>query len=647
MRSVDDGRGDTVRRIFLAITAVTALLIMGAPGHAVAASIRNGELVADGAWSWFQDPRAVHYVGVHDRTYIGYVTPSGDIDVVSQDNRSAAMAHSRLHVALASDDHAAPGLEVLPSRHIAVFYSGHSGAKMYYRISKHAEDIGSFGPEHALPVKNNGARGFTYANPIYLSDEHRTYLFFRGGNFKPSVTWSDDNLHTWAPIRTLIIPDALQTSLARPYVQYATNGFDTIVFAFTDGHPRDIATNSVYALRYRAGVIRRMDGVPVATLGQRISGIHPIPVHTRSVPPLYDGSGPDGKAWVQDAALDRSGAPVVAFASFPRSTDHRYHYARWTGTRWVQTAFAKGGGSIDTSGKEPDYSGGVALNSADPAVVYTSRVVHGQWEIQRWRTTDGGRTFGCPVAVTRNSSGKNVRPVVPWGPPGRIKVLWMAGRYTHYSNGGYQTQIRELTSGPAPTTTRMSVAGTSSGRGTRITGRVVRGVGGVPIGGVPVVLWGHRPGQAYHVVRTARTNSQGLVHFTVTQRQAMRYQLRTAGSATWGSSQSASAVVHRPVRSAMRISGQPSVVRPGTAVVIGMRVVNAGNRQGLAGAHAQLWQRVGAGRWRMRGTFTLDRHGLASVRVRPARGAYYQARYVGNAVYGSSKSAARHVMVRG
>jgi hypothetical protein len=26
----------------------------------------------------------VHYVGAHDRTYIGYVTSAGDIDVVSQ-----------------------------------------------------------------------------------------------------------------------------------------------------------------------------------------------------------------------------------------------------------------------------------------------------------------------------------------------------------------------------------------------------------------------------------------------------------------------------------------------------------------------------------------------------------------------------------
>lgn len=31
---------------------------------------RDHELVADGAWCWFQDPRAVHYVGTRDRTYI-------------------------------------------------------------------------------------------------------------------------------------------------------------------------------------------------------------------------------------------------------------------------------------------------------------------------------------------------------------------------------------------------------------------------------------------------------------------------------------------------------------------------------------------------------------------------------------------------
>src|SRR2546423_1257958 len=101
-----------MRRLLLIL--LCAIFVLGTELPATAVTERNGELVADGAWCWFQDPRAVHYVGEHDRTYIGYVTAAGDIDVISQDNGTAALTHTVLHVALDADDHAAPCLEALP-----------------------------------------------------------------------------------------------------------------------------------------------------------------------------------------------------------------------------------------------------------------------------------------------------------------------------------------------------------------------------------------------------------------------------------------------------------------------------------------------------------------------------------------------------
>jgi hypothetical protein len=44
------------------------------------------------------------------------VTSTGDIDVVSQDAGTALLTHSTLHARLQADDHAAPGLAVLPRR---------------------------------------------------------------------------------------------------------------------------------------------------------------------------------------------------------------------------------------------------------------------------------------------------------------------------------------------------------------------------------------------------------------------------------------------------------------------------------------------------------------------------------------------------
>jgi protocatechuate 3,4-dioxygenase beta subunit len=607
------------------------------PVSGTPAGTRNGELVADGAWCWFQDPRAVHYVGAHDRTYIGYVTSTGDVDVVSEDAGSATLAHTTLHAGFQRDDHAAPGLEVLPSGQIAVFYAKHTGSAMYYRISTRPEDITSFGPEHTVGVNTAGAAGYTYANPIYLSAEKRTYLFFRAANSKPAVTWSDDNLKTWAPAQPL-----LSGSAVRPYVKYATNGTDKIFITFDDGHPRDVAHNSVYALTYSNGQLTTMDGTAVATMGQPagLFSVPPAPVNIASVPPFYDGSGPDGKAWVQDAALDSKGNPVVLFASFPNGdSDHHYHYARWDGKQWQQTDFTTAGGSIDAGGQEPDYSGGMSLDPNDVSTVYTSREINGQWEIQQWHTGDGGKTFDSPVAITQNSTQKNARPVIPWGPAGPVKVLWMSGTYTNWK-AGYKTQLRELTSDPAPTTSRISVptAGVVTGTATTISGRVVQGYQGAPKAGVRVELWGHSAGRPYSWQATATSDSAGLVHFRITAARTAAYEIRASAGSGFGASTSPETTVTTVTGTRTRVSVDHTTVHSGTAVHVGLRVVNAGTGHGIAGAHVQLWQRVSGGTWTRRTSVAVDSGGLAHVTTRPSQRVSYQARYPGNSSYAASSS---------
>ncbi len=39
----------------------------------------------------------------------------------------------------------------------------------------------------------------------------------------------------------------------------------------------------------------------------------------------------------------QSGFPVVVYARFPTDTDHRYVYARWTGSEWIEWEIVKSG----------------------------------------------------------------------------------------------------------------------------------------------------------------------------------------------------------------------------------------------------------------------------------------------------------------
>jgi hypothetical protein len=346
------------------------------------------------------------------------------------------------------------------------------------------------------------------------------------------VTWSNDGLQTWAAPRTIVTPSGHYAS-ARPYVKYASNGWDTILLAFTDGHPRNEPHDSVYAMTLRAGLFRTVTGTVLASLDGRAKGIPTAPVRLTSVPRTYDGAAATGKAWVWSAALDSAGHPVIAFATFPNDRDHRYWYARWTGTAWSVRQFARAGGSIAASGDEPDYSGGMDLDHSDPATLYASREVHGQWEVERWHTPDGGRTWDRPVPLTTRSRVRQIRPVVPWGPPGDVQVLWMAGRYDSWQDG-YSTALLERTTGPAVTT--VSVGGARSARAGvpfTLTGRLVRGTAGAPVAGAEVsVLVGPLP------VARAVTDATGRYSVSVSQLVATSYAVRFAGTSEWGQAQS-------------------------------------------------------------------------------------------------------------
>jgi hypothetical protein len=512
---------------------------------------------------------------------------------------------------------------------------------MYYRISRRPEDISSFGPEQRVGVNTAGSAGYTYANPIYLSAEKRTYLFFRAANSKPAVTWSDDNLKTWSQPETLVTGGTV-----RPYAKFATNGVDKIVMAFDNGHPRNVPNNSVYALSYHDGILSTMNGTPVASMGGRSNQllVPDPPVRVQSIQPLYNGSGSDGRAWVQDIELDPHGNPVILFGSYPgpHGLEQHYHYARWTGTSWVQTDFTQAGGTIDASGDEPDYSGGMSLDPNDVSTVYASREIGHEWELQRWHTKDGGTTFGPPMNITADSNVKNVRPVVPHGPPGEIKVLWMAGTYGNWK-GQYETQLRELTSGPLPVSLRAEATNPHliSGHSTFIAARAVSGYGGKPRAGVGVELWGHSAGLPDSYISSATTDDNGLVRFSVTPSRSTSYDIRTFG----GVARSPSTVVRLVTATGARIGAAHNTVKRGRSDMISIRLLTSGAHRAVGGARVQLWQKTRGGKWQFHGTVTTNFAGLAQAKVRPNKTVIYQARYPGSARYAATKTATAQVRV--
>lgn len=392
------------------------------------------EMSSDGAWCWFADPRAVYYEGHRKRTYAGWVNSGGDIEIGAYDHRTGKTEAATLRVNLQRDDHANPAILIQPDGRLRVFYSTHGGGSMWYRISAKPEDISAWGEEVRIPANVEGNRGFTYPNPYILKNENnRIYLFWRGGDYQPDFSTSDDGTN-WA------VPRSLIRGGERPYIKYESDGRSTIHFAFTDGHPRNEEFNNIYYACYRDGALYRANG-------ERIKSLSELPLAPSEADKVYDAKINSARAWIWDIALDSHNYPVIVYASYPDENTHNYRYARWNGKQWddYELGYAGSWFPKTPAGKkepEPHYSGGIVLDHGEPSTVYLSRLVDKTFEIEKRTTSDGGRTWDSRF-ITSGSKLDNVRPAaVRNRKPGQSpSVLWMENfRYVHYTD--YRSAIK-------------------------------------------------------------------------------------------------------------------------------------------------------------------------------------------------------------
>ncbi len=423
-----------------------------------------------GAWCWFADPRALFHAGAYRRTYVGWLDTVGDVRVAAHDHDTGSQTVAILRRGLGVDDHGSPALLLRADGRLQVFYSAHDGPHMYYRLADAPEDVSAWGPERSLATNTPGTFGYTYPNPVQLRDEGgQIYLFWRGGNWEPAFSSSTDGL-SWTRARTVIT-----VAGQRPYVKVAGDGQESIHVAFTNGHPRNLPT-SIYYARYRNGAWLRADGSHICTVDQ-------LPFVPGQADIVYDVAQRHFRAWVHDVAFDAVGRPLIAYAIFRSATDHHYHYARWTGRAWEDHFVTFAGGFIDTDGSEAQYSGGVTFDHENPEVLYLSREINGHFEIEQWRTADGGASW-TPTAITSRSDVTNVRPVTPRGwQGGELNVLWMRGAYPNYRDyqtattaqlpNGRTAPLASATatpaSGPAPLTVNLDGTASSAAKGTAIT----------------------------------------------------------------------------------------------------------------------------------------------------------------------------------
>ncbi|MCM1451201.1 MAG: DUF2264 domain-containing protein [Clostridium sp.] len=395
------------------------------------------KVASESAWCWFADPRALHFETPDGRincTYLGYIDTHGNVRAMQYDFNKEEQTEVLVRSYFQPDDHNNPTFLALPDGRIMIFYSRHTDEPcFYYRISQQPGDITTLGEEKVLKTENNT----TYPSPFILSsDPHHIYLCWRGINWHPTIARlsmpdaSDNVSFVGGPYQIV------QSTGARPYAKYASNGKDKIYVAYTTGHPDNEDPNYLYFNEISVPDLALSD-----IEGKRLSNIADGPYNVNKTDEfvaenadmVVDAS--PYRDWLSQVVIDKKGNPVIAMTRISKDKrSHNYYLATRKDGKWQKKLVAHGGGHFHQS---PDiehcYSGGMAINPDNVNEVYCSVPVDGangrKYEIVKY-TLDGNGEIKATSAVTSNSTLNNSRPFVIAGTgESALKMGWLNGDY--------------------------------------------------------------------------------------------------------------------------------------------------------------------------------------------------------------------------
>lgn len=369
------------------------------------------------AWTWHQDPRAVHIDGV---TYLGYVDGRGNIKAYSYDHLTGAAEESILNGNLLRDDHVAPILfERDDGRFICQYARQETGLRQ--RISVNAHDISAWQPETTIYSETSN-----YPNPVSVSDD--IHMYTRRDLYDQYRRVSTDDGESWtAGLR-------VSNFDKRTYLKTARLDGSRYYLALTSATPN--ISNRVFCLYYEEGAYYEADGTQIATEAE-------LPVTEADLTTLYEVDSDDFGAlrvWDVLALSDSDVRMLIADVDDP--DNHYYYELRWDGSTWSTTEIVNSGGPAQPS--KGYYSGGLCYAGDDPDTVYLSQDDGGTHEIYQATTTDGS-TWSVS-AVTSSSEKAQWRPMRVRDGVSDLPIVWLDQRlYAEFTN--YQQTVTSDLSG--------------------------------------------------------------------------------------------------------------------------------------------------------------------------------------------------------
>lgn len=434
------------------------LLSIGCLALFITAWGQANTLTEEGAWCWFADPRAISYEnenGTINATYIGYIDIHGNIKATQINHLTNTTHEVLIRSWFQPDDHNNPTFLVLPDERVMIFYSRHTDERcFYYRISQKPGDITTLGREIRLETDHNT----TYPSPFILSDDPaHIYLCWRGIGWHPTVarlTLPDENdtvQFDRGPYQ--IVQSQRGKDGVRPYAKYMSNGKDKIYLAYTTTHPDNQPINYIYFnyIDIQTLELKDIKGQTLATIG---SGT----LHQVDASPAYKNSYPDAvvedapfRNWLWEISVQDEDRPVIAMVQISEDKkSHDYYHVKWNGHEWQKTYLSDAGGHFhQTPDIEKCYSGGMAIDKANPGIIYGAVPVNGKhgdvYELKKFTVDVDGKLISTQQ-LTFDSPKNNVRPFAIAHTKNDLRLAWMHGDYYDWIVSsarpkGYPTEI--------------------------------------------------------------------------------------------------------------------------------------------------------------------------------------------------------------
>ena len=414
-----------------------------------AQSLFDSNVVADeGAWCWFADPRALHYeneVNSINATYIGYIDVHGNIKATQYDWITKRKTDVLVRSFFQPDDHNNPTFLVLPDERIMIFYTRHTDEpRIWYRISTKPGDITALGEEKYLSTANNT----TYPSPFIMSDDpNHIYLCWRGINWHPTIarlTMPDANDNCTFDFGPKQI---VQSTGARPYAKYQSNGKDKIYLAYTTGHPDNempdwLYFNVIDINKGNGPLLKDINGKQLSTIANGPFNVSKNDSYYNSFPLTVVDKSANIRNWVWQISTDKNENPVIAYPHIDNAkTSHVYWYSRWTGSEWRNTWVQYAGHAFhqNWNSTERCYSGGMAIDPDNINDLYLSIPTSngeynkdGVFEIWKYTIDDDGNVSKSEQ-ITSNSEKNNIRPfIIPGSKNSPLRLTWMNGDYYYW-----------------------------------------------------------------------------------------------------------------------------------------------------------------------------------------------------------------------